>query len=522
MTLENLEFDFDTPAPHEAPIGEDNSETIIDQLDKESNIIEALVYLLRGSIYSQLSYLFISRTKRDQAQAKSALKRILKSGSDHELNAQIRTILQDHRPATPSITRKKRNPISKHPDLFEKKQTRIPQSKRSITPDQEELPQPEQPFLPMLHKGGHKPRIVSSTEQGGPTPYIKPKVRIESPWRDDLLMTNAPTLPLVPRPNGQALGVLDGKHRRQHPSKIINRIGNKANLMPLFDHESRPLIPRVRLKTFVDVFGASLAVLAYMVRSGRVGPETQIIISEYEEDTFDVYEAIRRFPEELIRQLDTHQKKMGEAHYNNLVKEQAHGEDIKRKGPLVYRAARTITIAKGCFGSVTRKNKFGHINVKYRGDNAKGLPPKLYNAKNIRLMSQVLQNATLICGQYTEFLNHLPEDLDDSFIYMDPPYDGQETTNEYGVPPFTAEDQRNLAHIFKLLKERGAWVAASNADTQHIREIYQPHAEGVFPILDNNNLGAQHGNGDNKRKEVFISSYRLPWMNSSPEQSHSA
>jgi DNA adenine methylase len=451
---------------------------VIDQLHERSNIVPLLINTFRESLHQQLADILPLTGKRRRDQVKGNLRNIFDHGRDEKLRERLLSVLALHDPD---------------------ERCRIRARKKGI----------ESPQLDLQPKP--KSRVILPESMGGPRGFLTKKTLRESPWRDDLL--------LVPKPNGSERLPLEGgtgrralkKPRvraREEPTNLFNRIGNKKNLMPNLDTKDHPLIPRVRFEVVVETCFATGAVTAYLAKTGRIGPETKIILTELDEDTFDACEAVRRDPESLIRHLKRHEARMSKEYYNELVRQQIIEADIKQKDSLVVRAARIIALTKSAFGSMSRKGPFGHINVQYRNSkNPEKKPPKVCNERNIRMMSQILQNAIMINGSYEECLQYLPEDLRHAFVYMDPPYYGQETTNEYGVRPFTEADQRKLAEIFGDLSSRGAYVAASNSADPFIEKTYGPHSKFIFPVTDQNLLAARYGNGNTKREEFFITSY---------------
>jgi DNA adenine methylase len=464
------------PEPEQQPVFDHDA--VIDQLHERSNIVPLLIRVFRETLHQQLADILPLKGKRKRTQVKENLKNILRHGRDEELRQRILRVLALHNPD---------------------ERCRIQSRKTRI----------QGPQLDLQSKP--KPRVILPESMGGPKGFLTEKTLRESPWRDDLL--------LVPKPNGAERLPLEGGtdrralkrprvRAREEPHKLFSRIGNKENLLPNLDTKDHPLIPRIRFEVVVETCFATGAVTARLAKTGRIGPETKLIFTELDEDTFDACEAVRLDPENLIRHLARHQQRMSKEYYDELVRKQTIEADIKHKDPLVVRAARIIAITKSAFGSMSRKGPFGHINVQYRNSkHPEKKPPTICNERNIRMMSQILQNAIMINGSYEECLQYLPEDLRNAFIYMDPPYYGQETTNEYGVRPFTEADQRKLAEIFGDLASRGAYVAASNSADPFIEEIYRPHSRFIFPVTDKNALAARYGNGNNKRDEFFITSY---------------
>ena len=55
-------------------------------------------------------------------------------------------------------------------------------------------------------------------------------------------------------------------------------------------------------------------------------------------------------------------------------------------------------------------------------------------------------------------------------IYCDPPYD--DTFGRYSSYRFDKDDQKNLASLCQMWKDKGCHVIISNSDTSLVRELY--------------------------------------------------
>lgn len=343
-------------------------------------------------------------------------------------------------------------------------------------PEKQKQLQQKEPELPFP-----KTKVIRSVRQGGPRGFVPEKATKRSPWRDP------------------ALG------------PVTKRLGSKESVMPLFDKKDEPLIPRKRFKTYVDMFGGGLSPLAYMVLTGRVGPETEIVISEMDADTFEVYEAIRKNAGGLVNILRAFKTDPERYSYPNLIAEYNMDKDLKVNRGMTYRAARWVQMGAYCFGSTLRRNRHERINVTSHRDGDQAV----FDEKNLLAMSVVLQNATLINGDFEKCMDFLPENEggngNGTFVYADPPYHGQETTKEYGTEDFTENDQERLARIFFELQKRGTKMAVSNADTPFVRKIYRK-ASCIAPIVVADKGKSQHGEKGAKRNEILATNYRLPWM----------
>src|SRR5699024_11334726 len=82
----------------------------------------------------------------------------------------------------------------------------------------------------------------------------------------------------------------------------------------------------------------------------------------------------------------------------------------------IKKAARTLYLNRTCYNGLYRVNKKGQFNVPF----GKYKNPKICDEENLRAVSEVLQNATIIHSDYREVLRDYAEPGD--FIFLDPPY----------------------------------------------------------------------------------------------------
>ena len=113
-----------------------------------------------------------------------------------------------------------------------------------------------------------------------------------------------------------------------------------------------------------------------------------------------------------------------------------------------------------------RVNKKGLFNVpmgSYKN-------PLICDEKNLRAVSDKLQNVEIICGDYRESANFIDEN---TFVYIDPPYRPLTQTamfTSYNENEFNDEEQIKLADFVKEISKKGAKVLVSNSDPKNADE----------------------------------------------------
>ena len=130
----------------------------------------------------------------------------------------------------------------------------------------------------------------------------------------------------------------------------------------------------------------------------------------------------------------------------------------------VDKAALFIFLNKTCFNGLYRVNKKGQFNVPmgaYKN-------PTICDEKNLRNISNALQNVEIVCGDYT-----LSESFIDNntFVYIDPPYRPISETSaftSYNSDSFDDKEQIRLAQYIERIDKVGAKIVLSNSDPKNI------------------------------------------------------
>jgi DNA adenine methylase len=182
----------------------------------------------------------------------------------------------------------------------------------------------------------------------------------------------------------------------------------------------------------------------------------------------------------------------------------------------VLHATRLIVLNKLCFNGLFRVNRQGIFNV----------PPSdltdkaIFSASNLENVSDVLQNVTIIHGDYSVAVEHITSN---TFVYFDPPYRPLTKTSfvAYSKSNFTDKEQGDLAD---LCIELGAdvKVMVSNSNPKSVTpsddffdRIY-PNTAGFFhhPVLANRAINSQ-GSSRTGTGELIITNYPVPTQSKS-------
>ncbi|MDR1914385.1 MAG: Dam family site-specific DNA-(adenine-N6)-methyltransferase [Clostridiales bacterium] len=127
-------------------------------------------------------------------------------------------------------------------------------------------------------------------------------------------------------------------------------------------------------------------------------------------------------------------------------------------------AALFIFLNHTCYNGLYRVNSKGKFNVP-QGIYKK---PVICNEFNLRMVSEKLNNVSIICGDFKLSADFIDEN---TFVYFDPPYRPLSKTSsftDYALDSFTDKEQRELALFIDKMSERGAWILASNSDPKNV------------------------------------------------------
>ena len=196
----------------------------------------------------------------------------------------------------------------------------------------------------------------------------------------------------------------------------------------------------------------------------------EIYISDINAELINTYVIVRDNIEELIKllkkyqleyvPLETEERKSyymaKRERFNNLKVNGNEAENIEK-------AALMIFLNKTCFNGLYRVNKKGLFNVPmgaYKN-------PLICDEKNLRAVSEKLQNVKIVCGDYRDSADFIDEN---TFVYFDPPYRPLTETasfTAYTENLFNDEEQIELAEFVESMHKKGAKIVVSNSDPKN-------------------------------------------------------
>ncbi len=242
--------------------------------------------------------------------------------------------------------------------------------------------------------------------------------------------------------------MLFNTHKRAKP--VLKWAGGKSGPLPhLLKH-----FP-TRAKLYYEPFfggGAVFFALNHSVDSH---------INDANPELVNLYQVIKKSPQQLIKWLDLFSKNYCEEFYYEM---RSHHPTDK-----VEKAARTVFLNKTGFNGLYRLNSSGKFNVPY-GKREKC--PKLYVKENLLEVSKRLKKARLTNWDFEKVIDLAGKD---SVIYCDPPYEPLNRTsafNQYMAKGFSQAEQTRLKVACERAANRGAKIILSNSAASFIKNLY--------------------------------------------------
>ena len=165
--------------------------------------------------------------------------------------------------------------------------------------------------------------------------------------------------------------------------------------------------------------------------------------------------------------------------------------------PKAEAAARTIYLNKTCFNGLYRVNKNGQFNTPF----GKYKNPKICDIDTLRLASETLRKAKILCGDYILVLENYAQPGD--FVFLDPPYLPVSTNSDfkrYTKEQFYEDDHIELAKIIATLHERGCYVILTNSNHPLVYQLYEQYE---IDVIQTKRHISCHGN-TRKGEDVIV------------------
>ena len=199
----------------------------------------------------------------------------------------------------------------------------------------------------------------------------------------------------------------------------------------------------------------------------------EVLINDINAELVNTYSQIKNNVDELIEILSEMQKTFWAKNDSDrkimYLAKRERFNDLKVNGDEqinLEKAALFIFLNKTCFNGLYRVNRKGLFNVPI-GSYKK---PPICDAENLRLISGLLKNVQIKCGDYSECADFIDEN---TFVYIDPPYRPLTATasfTSYSENEFGDKQQIELGKFVDEISAKGAKVVVSNSDPKNSDE----------------------------------------------------
>ncbi|MBQ2381514.1 MAG: DNA adenine methylase [Succinivibrio sp.] len=196
------------------------------------------------------------------------------------------------------------------------------------------------------------------------------------------------------------------------------------------------------------------------------------VVCDVNSELVNFYSVVKNSPEELIETLLSFSDSED---FFYSIRKLDRDPDSFSKLSNVYKAARTYYLNRVCFNGLYRVTKKGFFNAPY-GKQSNNF---IVNHQRIRLVSSMLNegNITIVNDSFESIIPYLKEN---SFIYLDPPYDPLSQSSSftnYSNGGFNKDMQIKLKEFCDFLSNNGHKFLLSNSATPFIIDLYKDYKE---------------------------------------------
>ena len=260
-------------------------------------------------------------------------------------------------------------------------------------------------------------------------------------------------------------------------SKLMNKIQEVYNNDFFWDSEKY---------TYIELFGGGGSSWLFVLQNYR---PKRVIVNDINPNVINLWRCIQNYPIELCGELESivsnylHFDWDGRKEFFlDLRKSFNEKKDLLTGvNTDVRMAAEFLFLNKTCFNGLWRTNSKGEFNTPFGKPMNLNREPNIYDKNNIILLSEWIKGVEFTCRDYKDVIG---DDVSgDVLVYMDPPYRG--TWADYSKESFGEQEQIELSHFMKDLKDRGFYVIQSNSKCnddffeKHYKEFEIKTLDGV-------------------------------------------
>ena len=263
--------------------------------------------------------------------------------------------------------------------------------------------------------------------------------------------------------------------------------GGKSKLMPKIEQVyNKDFIWNSNRYIYIELFSGGGSSWLYVLQKYK---PKRLIINDINPNVINLWRCIQSNPKALCEKIDSIISNYLSFDWDgrkefflklrkefNVKKDVLTGENTD-----IRMAAEFLFLNKTCFNGLWRTNSKGEFNTPFGKPTNLNREPVIYVKDNIIKLSELVKDVEFVCRDYKDVIDD--DIVGDVLVYMDPPYRG--TWSDYSKESFGEQEQIELSHYMKELKDRGFFVIQSNSKCddgffeEHYKEFEIKTLDGV-------------------------------------------
>lgn len=272
--------------------------------------------------------------------------------------------------------------------------------------------------------------------------------------------------------------------------------GGKSQLLAEIDNRLPDELKTGRINTYIEPFVGGGAVFFHIAQNYET--INHYYLFDINQDLVNCFNKIKTNVDDLIDELCSLEtvflsKRSGRKDFYYEIRNQFNSD----RSP-----AKLIFLNKTCYNGLYRVNQKDGFNVPF-GDYKK---PNICDEDNLLKVSEVLQKAEIICGDFEKSSKYIDKR---TFVYFDPPYRPLNRTacfTSYSKEDFDENAQIRLANFCRQIDAKGAKFLLSNSNPKD--HFFDDHYKGftIDRVKANRAINCK-ASGRGQINELLITNY---------------
>lgn len=273
---------------------------------------------------------------------------------------------------------------------------------------------------------------------------------------------------IIPSAAEKPIDKRTARYEKQHTKSLkpfVKWVGGKSQLIGELE-KMLPIYGEKVLTKYCEPMVGGGALFFYILSKYNF---KEVYISDINAELINAYQVIKNNVDNIIEELQNMQliylsmKANDRKLYYYKIRNKFNSEKLC-ESTAIKKAAHFIFLNKTCFNGLYRVNRKGQFNVPMGAYNN----PMICDEENLRNINKVLQNVTIVCGDYSLSKQFIDKS---TFVYLDPPYRPLSETSaftSYNSDKFDDNEQIRLARFIDEINVSGAKIVLSNSDPKNI------------------------------------------------------